>query len=54
MHGIFVEYTNEMGKLMSLRAQIWGRKETWILLYFFLIIFGKSMHEVAKKKKKKN
>ena len=51
MHGILVEYTNEMGKLVSLGAQVWGwgREETRILLYFFFIIFSKLMHETIKK-----
>lgn len=51
MHGIFIEYTNEMGKLVSLGAQVWGwgREETRILLYFFFIIFSKLMHETIKK-----
>ena len=50
MHGILVDYTNEMGKLVSLGAQVWGweREETWILLYFFFI-FIKLMHETIKK-----
>ena len=28
-------------------AQVWGKKETWITLYFFLVKFNKLIHEVV-------